>query len=243
MIAPPPGAAKSHSPPVRTEDHLRRFWMSCGLPAQSWPEALGAYRQYRQLIQSRSAAAGLMGEVSQTDFHLKHVADSLAALLAYPDLLRRAARLADVGSGAGLPGIVLAVALPQLRVTAIESTQKKAAFVADAAAELGLAGRFEVVARRSRELGNDERYRHRFDVVAARAVAATEKLIRDCRLLIAPGGSAIFYKTPAALDAELRLAQREARKHKLALESSNVIELPAGAGKRQFIRIIAPPAA
>jgi len=179
-----------------------------------------------------------MGRVSAEDFYLKHVADSLAVLCAFPGLLDAAA-LADVGCGAGLPGLVLAVALPRLHVAAIESNRKRAGFVQRAAGELGLAHRVQVVARRSRELGHDENYRRRFEVVTARAVAPAEKLIRDCRLLIAPGGSAILYKTPQSIAAELPLAEREARKHKLTLETSGIIDLPGEAGTRQFIKVTA----
>ncbi len=181
-----------------------------------------------------------MGRTSRADFYLKHVCDSLAVLLAYPELLRRPARLADVGCGAGLPGLVLAGALPDLYLTAIESNRKKSAFLALAAEALGLADRVQVLARRSREVGHDQRFRRRFDVVTARAAGSCEKLIRDCRLLIAPGGSAIFYKTPGALRAETPPARREARKHKLAVEVSGIITLPAGAGTRQFLRVVAP---
>jgi 16S rRNA G527 N7-methylase RsmG len=99
----------------------------------------------------------------------------------------------------------------------------------------------EVVARRSRELGHDGRYRGRFAALTARAVAPAERLIRDCRLLLAPGGQAIFYKTPPSVAAELPLARREADKHGLTVSVSEVVELPLGAGKRQFIGVAAPP--
>lgn len=221
------------------KDQVRAFWIACGLGAEAWPEAIQSYERYWDLIRAHDAEAGLMGRVSGEDFQLKHVADSLAVLAAFAGLLDAAA-LADVGCGAGLPGVVLAAALPRLRLTAIESNRRKASFLELAAAELGLADRVEVVPRRSRELGHDGNYRHRFDVVTARAVAPAEKLIRDCRLLIAPGGSAIFYKTPESMAAELPLARREAHKHGLTVESSEVVELPGGAGRRQFIRVIAP---
>lgn len=224
----------------QSADQLRRFWLDCGLASPAWPAALAKYQLYWDLIGAHNARANLTAAGSAEVFYLKHVADSLAALLAWPELLTRATRLADVGSGAGLPGVVLAIALPKLRVAAIESNQKKAAFVALAVRRLDLADRVDVVAGRSRQLGHDPRYSRRFPVVAVRAVAAADKLIRDVRLLLAPGGSAIFYKTPQAIAGELPLARREAAKHKLTVEMSQTIELPAGAGTRQFMRIVAP---
>ena len=228
--------------PVSAEEqaHLRDFWIGCGLPAGDWPGAIDRYARYRELIEMHSAAADLMGPGGTREFYLKHVADSLAVLKVYPRLLRRPVRVADVGCGAGLPGVVLAVALPELLLTAVESNRRKADFVAMAAAELGLAERVQVLPRRSREIGADPRYAHAFDVVTVRAVAPAEKAIRDCRRLIAPGGSAILYKTPGSVAGELPAARRLAEKHRLAVEASEPLALPAGAGRRQFIRVISP---
>ena len=219
------------------KEALRHFWNACGLPETAWPEALERYQRYWGLIQTHNEPAGLMGRVSPEDFYLKHLVDSLSILAAYPELVDTPCRLADVGSGAGLPGIVLAVALPQLQLAAVESNHKKSRFVATAIESLGLAARAAVINRRSRDLGHDRNFAGQFDVVTARAVASADKLIRDCRLLLAAGGSAILYKTPAAVAEELPLARREAAKHKLTVETSAVIDLPAGAGTRQFIRI------
>ena len=223
---------------VHAKDQVRSFWIACGLSEEAWPEAIEAYGRYWDLIQAYNARASLIGRVSGKDFYLKHVADSLAVLMAFPHLLDAGAALADVGCGAGLPGIVLALAMPRLRLTAIEPKRRKAGFVSMAVDALRLGDRVEIVARPSRELGHDEGYRGRFHVVTARAVAPAEKLIRDCRLLLAAGGSAIFYKTPGTVATEMPLARREADKHKLTLETSEIIALPAGAGKRQFLRVL-----
>lgn len=231
------------SRPVSAEEqaHLRDFWIGCGLSARDWPGAIDRYTRHRELIEIHSAAADLMGPGGTREFYLKHVTDSLAVLKVYPRLLSGAVRLADVGSGAGLPGLVLAVALPELLLTAVESNRRKADFVVMAAAELGLAERVQVLPRRSREIAADPRYAHAFDVVTVRAVAPAGKAIRDCRRLIAAGGSAILYKTPGSVTGELPAARRLAEKHGLAIEASEPLALPAGAGRRQFIRVISPP--
>lgn len=99
-----------------------------------------------------------------------------------PGRAEGAFRLADVGSGGGVPGIPLAIVRPDLHVTLIESTQKKAAFLRYAVGELGL-GNVEVFA------GRAENWRgERFDVVAARAVGALEKVVDWCLPLLRPGG-------------------------------------------------------
>ncbi len=231
---------------ISKKTDLHQFWISCGLSEDAWAEAIQRYERYYHLILDHNRANGLMGQITREDFHFKHIADSLAVLLVYPELLVPSkiegfagpVRLADVGCGAGLPGIVLAIALPHLQLTAIESNHKKADFVKLSSSELGLENRVKVVARRSREIARDEQYRDRFDVVTARAVAPADKTIRENRLLLAPDSSLILYKTPTAIADELPLARREADKHKLTVETSDVISLPAEAGQRQFIRIL-----
>jgi len=221
------------------ETELAAFWDRCDLPGSSRQAAMRAYRHFWDLIQARRAEDRLMGRVDEDEFYLKHLADSLAVLLAWPELFAGPVKLADVGAGAGLPGLVLAIALPEIHLTAIESNHRKARFIRLAARELALADRVEVIDRRSRELAHDPAHRGRYELLTARAVAKTDKLIRDCRRLLAPGGSAVFYKTPAAVVEEMPLAQPEARRHHLELMTSAVIELPCSAGKRQFIRLCA----
>lgn len=117
------------------------------------------------------------------------VADSLVLL----DHLGEARRLVDVGSGGGLPGLALKIARPDLEVTLVEADQAKAAFLVQAAAKLGL--EVEVVARRAEEAGHDARYRERFDVAVARALAAMPTLVELCLPLVRVGGRLLAQKT------------------------------------------------
>ena len=125
-------------PSIQNDAALREFWLACGLGEQAWPAAAERFAQYHDLIAAHNDPAGLMGANWETDFDLKHLADSLAVLRAFPEILAASPAAADVGCGAGLPGIVLAVALPGLSLTAVESNHKKARFVALAVRELGL---------------------------------------------------------------------------------------------------------
>jgi 16S rRNA (guanine527-N7)-methyltransferase len=110
------------------------------------------------------------------------------------DHLGDAHRLVDVGSGAGLPGLPLKIARPDLEVTLVEADQAKAAFLVQASARLGLNG-VEVVARRAEEVGRDPAYRERFDVAVARAVAALATLAELCLPLVRVGGRMLAQKT------------------------------------------------
>ncbi len=112
------------------------------------------------------------------------------------EYLGEAHRLVDVGSGAGLPGLPIKIARPDLDVTLIESDQAKAAFLVHACAALGLE-HVEVVARRAEEAGHDPRLREAFDVAVARALAPLPVLVELCLPLVRVGGRLLAQKTEA----------------------------------------------
>jgi 16S rRNA (guanine527-N7)-methyltransferase len=124
-----------------------------------------------------------------------HVADAMTLLTHLPS---RPHRLADVGSGGGIPGIVLAIIRPDAQVVLIESTQKKASFLKTAASELKLENvaiepsRAEDVARTSR--------RESFDIAVARAVAVMPELVEWLLPLVKVGGFALAMKGPKGLE-------------------------------------------
>jgi 16S rRNA (guanine527-N7)-methyltransferase len=129
----------------------------------------------------------------------QHLLDSLSVLPHLP--LASDGRLADAGSGAGLPGIPLAIARPAWRVVLAESNQKKAAFLRQAAIELAL-GNVAV------HEGRVEAWRPQplFDVVISRAFAALEDFITACRHLVAPGGTLAAMKGTEPKDVQHRCA-------------------------------------
>ena len=143
-----------------------------------------------------------------------HLLDSLAVLPHLP-LGEQNARLADAGSGAGLPGIALAIARPGWRLALAESNQKKSAFLRQAAIELRLAN-VEV------HEGRVEAWRPQalFDVVISRAFAALDEFVVACRHLVAPHGvlAAMRGAAPAALEpgcslVRLQVPQLNAQRH------------------------------
>ena len=118
------------------------------------------------------------------------IEDSLVLL----EHLGEGEKVVDVGSGGGLPGLPLKIALPGLGMTLVEADQAKAAFLVRACAALGLRD-VEVVARRAEEVGRDPRYRESFDVAVARALAPMPVLVELCLPLIRVGGRLLAQKT------------------------------------------------
>ena len=132
-----------------------------------------------------------------------HIADSLSGLELEP--IREAERLADLGSGAGLPGLVLAAELPKARVDLIESVGRKCEFLRDAIEAMGLANA-TVVCERSEAWARDEG-KEAYDVVTARAVGPLATLAELASPLLQDGGILVAWKgarsayEEAALDA------------------------------------------
>lgn len=118
----------------------------------------------------------------------KHFRDSAFGVRFLPD----EGRAADIGSGGGFPALVLAILKPELEFTLIEATAKKARFLADTAAALGL-NRVEVVNERI-EAYAKARGREKFDCVTARALASLNTLLEYAAPLLKIGGRLIAYK-------------------------------------------------
>jgi 16S rRNA (guanine527-N7)-methyltransferase len=117
-----------------------------------------------------------------------HVADSLSGLEL--TVVREARVVADLGAGAGFPGLVLAAALPGARVALVESLGRKCAFLERAVAAAGL-GNAAVVCRRAEEWPEGH---GRHDLVTARAVAPLAVLAEYAAPLLAPGGALVAWK-------------------------------------------------
>lgn len=152
----------------------------------------------------------------------QHLLDSLSVLPHLP-LAAQHARLADAGSGAGLPGIPLAIARPGWHVALAESSQKKAAFLRQAAIELAL-GNVEV------HEGRVEAWRPQplFDLVISRAFAALADFIAACRHLVIPGGTLAAMKGAAPQDMQahfslipLRVPLLNAQRHLVLCPASS----------------------
>ena len=163
------------------------------------------------LLGQWNAAYNLTAVRDRGQMRVQHLADCLAVVepLRRRLALKPVARILDVGSGGGLPGVILVASEPSWDVTCVDSVGKKAAFVRQVAAELALPNLHAEHARVEALRATP------FDVIASRAFAALPEFVRLTRPLLAPGGvwMAMKGKRPdeeiAALSAEIEVPEVE----------------------------------
>ena len=164
--------------------------------------ALAAYAE----LLTTYTRANVTGAHGSSDQVAALIADA-RALLAVDELVAAAhdggGRWADLGSGGGLPGIPLALALPGVRLTLIEAVGKKCVFLREAVARLGLGARVEVACTRSEKLtAVDAPGREAFAVVLAKAVGPLAVVVELAAPALIPGGLLLVSKTAAAARRE-----------------------------------------
>ena len=187
-----------------------------------------------QVITDINETHNLTRITSSDDFKIRHILDSISSAAFYPELLTDSLSILDLGCGGGFPSIPLAALNANLEITAMDSEGMKVRCVADAAKRLGL-NNLKTLHARGREASLKAEYKGQFDIVSARAVATADKLIKEARNFLKPGGRILLYKTPDAIQKESKLTDREAKKFKFRQELSEIFTLPNDAGQRQFL--------
>ena len=165
--------------------------------------------------------------LSPREAAVKHVLDSVLPWR----LFAGAGTVLDAGTGAGFPGLPLAVVLPEVHFVLVESTQKKAAFVEATARALELTN-VEVLPVRAEDFLKQAH----FDVITARAVAPLSRAAGLFGPALRKGGRALLYKGPDA-EQEIEEAALEARKRKVRMKVVSRYELPDGLGTRCVVEM------
>lgn len=155
------------------------------------PDRLKLAERYAELLATEGVVRGLIGPREGSRLWERHLLN--CAVLG--ELVPPGSTVCDIGSGAGLPGIILAIARPDLTVTLVEPLLRRTTFLQEVVADLGLSG-VEVHRARAEALHGSRT----FDVVTSRAVAPLDRLLAWSMPLVAPTGALVAMKGSSAAD-------------------------------------------
>jgi len=209
---------------------------------QNDPETQARLNAY--VARLASADLNVTGTRDPEALRIDHVGDALTLLPLLPPPLPPGGpggpdvsdapvlRLVDIGSGGGLPGIPLAIARPDLRVTLLEATARKVGFLESCARTLDLPG-VTVCGQRAEEAGHDPDLRERFDLATCRAVGALREILEYTLPLLKVGGVLLAPKAKTAAE-EIAAASTALQKLGGAVPTIH----STGAGDRVVVRVV-----
>jgi len=196
-------------------------------------EQIESFMTYLTFLQQKSQEMNLTAIQEGEEIIIKHFLDSLTSLKALE--LQPGAKLIDIGTGAGFPGVPLKIVFPELQLSLLDSLKKRVGFLEDLCLKLRLKG-VEFIHGRAEDFGQNTAYREKFDYVVSRAVAELGVLAEYCLPLVKVGGHFLALKGP--------LAGEELTKGKKALqilggevEKVITLNLPLREDKRNLVLI------
>ena len=205
------------------------------------PEARTRFAQYLVLLEEWRERAGLTTVVDADEVQRRHFGEALALLSvvrALPELASgtEPVALADLGSGAGFPGLPVAIAAPDSRVVLLDSTRKRVDFLARSIEALGVRNASAVWDRAEEHLA-----RNTYDVVLIRAVSSVRENVRMLRKVRHSHKDLVMLKGPS-WGREVRAGEREAERLGFRLDTVWEHKLPEGMGDRAILVYRAPGA-
>lgn len=156
--------------------------------------ALDRFDIYAKMLAEWNEKINLTAITDPYGIVIKHFVDSLT-IFQYADI-EQGAKVIDVGTGAGFPGVAMLIARPDLDVTLLDSTGKKLNVIADILSHMGLEA--NIVHARAEEAGRKNEYREQFNYATARAVANLRELSEYCLPFVKKGGTFISLKAAKA---------------------------------------------
>ena len=208
------------------ETLLRQGLTALGLSADAAP----ALARYGALLIETNKVMNLTAITEPADVAALHFLDS-AALLTLEDFRGRS--VADVGTGAGFPGLPLKIVEPTISLTLLDALQKRVTFLETVCRELGLTG-VDCVHGRAEEFAGE--HRESFDIVTSRAVASLRVLAELCLPLVKPGGAFLAMKSVDS-GGELREAEKALSTLGGAVESVRDYPIPGTEVRHRLITV------
>lgn len=192
------------------------------------------FEDYYELLVDTNKVVNLTAITAKKEVYLKHFYDSLILGIEVPALRTEAVTLCDVGAGAGFPSIPMKIAFPQLKVTIVDSLNKRIKFLQELITRLELTDVELCHARAEEFAGKKSKHRESYDFVTARAVARMSVLTELCLPLVKVGGQFIALKAQKA-DQELADAQKAIQVLGGQFKQDIQTELPATHDERHLL--------
>ncbi|CAJ1188623.1 ribosomal RNA small subunit methyltransferase G [Companilactobacillus crustorum] len=187
---------------------------------------------FHELVETNKVM-NLTSITEEEQVYLKHFYDSIVLGFVDENILHDELTLCDVGSGAGFPSLPLKIINPKLKVTIVDSLNKRIKFLDGLVQKLNLAD-VSLVHGRAEEVGKNSQFRESFDIVTARAVAAMNVLTEFCLPLVKIGGQFVAMKSEKAPE-EMKTASYAIKTLGGEIKRQESVELPNDAGIRNFI--------
>jgi len=194
-------------------------------------KAISLFERYAQMLEKTNQSLNLT-RVPPEDYGTRHFLDSLL-LLQFYSFDRQNRSVLDVGTGAGFPGLPLAIVTPQSQFTLMDATRKRLIFLDYVIAELGLQN-VKTFHSRAEDAAQLKAHRQQYDLVTSRAVAPLERLIGWTLPFVRAGGVAVAYKGQLT-DEEIAQAESILKSEKGSLLRVEETTLPATDAIRKFM--------
>lgn len=175
-------------------------------------EMLNNLKIYREILVEWNQVMNLTGIEDEKEVYIKHFLDSISAVK--NGYIKDGMSIIDVGTGAGFPGMPLRICLENLKVTLLDSLNKRINFLQEVAKNVGIDD-IEYIHGRAEDFGKYEKYREQYDIATARAVAGLSVLMEFCIPFVKVGGYFICLKGP---NANLELEESKAAMETLGVE-------------------------
>ncbi len=156
------------------------------------------FLRYKEILMEWNEKINLTAIENERDIIIKHFIDSISII---PYIDNKVSRLIDIGTGGGFPGIPLKIAFKNLKVTLLDSLEKRISFLNEVIKLIGLQD-INTVHGRAEDYGNNREYRGKFDVSVARAVASLPVLLEYCLPFVKTGGMFIAMKGSSTEEIE-----------------------------------------
>ena len=150
-------------------------------------EQLSKFDRYFHILTEVNEKFNLTAITEKREVYIKHFIDSIL-----PVKMLNSEKVIDVGTGGGFPGVPLKILFPNIKLTLLEATQKKCAYLEYLCSELNIDA--EIICGRAEDLGQNDKYREKFDLCVSRAVARLNILSEYCIPFVKLNGKFIAYK-------------------------------------------------